>query len=59
VGAILRASSKLSNLVANALRFTPRADKSRWSRKAGEGVRLIVRDTGLASRRAPRISDRF
>ena len=57
-----RLEQALQNLVANALRHTPDGGQvTLVAEKAGEGVRLIVRDTGpgIPEEHLPRIFDRF
>ena len=57
-----RLEQALQNLVANALRHTPEGGQvTLVAEKAGEGVRLIVRDTGpgIPEEHLPRIFDRF
>jgi two-component system sensor histidine kinase ResE len=57
-----RLEQALQNLVANALRHTPEGGQvALVAEKAGEGVRLIVRDTGpgIPEEHLPRIFDRF
>ena len=58
----VRAREILSNLIANALRYTPRGGSVRVSASAdGGAVAIIVRDTGagIAADRLDRIFDRF
>ena len=58
----VRAREIISNLVANALRYTPRGGTVRVSASAdGVGVAITVRDTGagIAADRLGRIFDRF
>jgi len=57
-----RLEQALQNLVANALRHTPEGGQiTLVAERAGEGVRLIVRDTGpgVPEEHLPRIFDRF
>ena len=57
-----RLEQALQNLVANALRYTPEGGQiTLVSRRSGEWVRLIVRDSGpgVADEHLPRIFDRF
>jgi signal transduction histidine kinase len=57
-----RLEQALQNLVANALRHTPEGGQvTLVAEKAGEGVRLVVRDSGLGipEEHLPRIFDRF
>ncbi len=57
-----RLEQALQNLVANALRYTPEGGQiTLVSRRAGEWVRLIVRDSGpgVPDEHLPRIFDRF
>jgi len=37
----------LTNLVANAVKFTPYGEVSAWAEAEGDRVRLVVRDTGV------------
>jgi two-component system OmpR family sensor kinase/two-component system sensor histidine kinase BaeS len=57
----VRAREILSNLIANALRYTPRGGSVRVSVSADGGVAIAVRDTGagIAAERLDRIFDRF
>jgi histidine kinase len=57
-----RLEQALQNLMANALRHTPEGGQiTLLAEPAGEGVRLIVRDTGpgVPDEHMPRIFDRF
>jgi len=57
-----RLEQALQNLVANALRYTPAGGQiTLVSRRSGEWVRLIVRDSGpgVPAEHLPRIFDRF
>jgi signal transduction histidine kinase len=57
-----RLEQALQNLVANALRHTPEGGQiTLLAERAGDGVRLIVRDTGsgIPGEHLPRIFDRF
>jgi len=57
-----RLEQALQNLVSNALRHTPEGGQiTLLAEPAGEGVRLVVRDTGtgIPEEHLPRIFDRF
>jgi signal transduction histidine kinase len=61
-GDAARLEQALQNLVANALRHTPEGGQiTLVAGPAGEGVRLVVRDTGsgVPDEHLPRIFDRF
>ena len=62
-GAASELTSAFSNLITNAVRYTPEGEHIvvRWASEADEGARFSVKDTGIgiAAEHIPRLSERF
>jgi len=62
-GAASELTSAFSNLITNAVRYTPEGEHIfvRWAIEPNQGARFSVRDTGIgiAAEHIPRLSERF
>jgi len=63
LGAASELTSAFSNLITNAVRYTPEGGHIfvRWAQEPNQGARFSVRDTGIgiAAEHIPRLSERF